>query len=247
MGAAVGQEVVASPSTLERLIPAELDARDVTGAETYRLHLERYDFAAKFMREGRVLDCACGVGYGSERLSWAGDGKQRVTGVDIDPAAVEYAEAHYRRARVEFVCADGSHFDSDPFDMIVSFETIEHVPDPEALLDNFTRLLRPGGVLVASVPVTPSVDVNPYHLHDFTQTSFRRMFHKRGFTELDSFLQRQPYQPLKILAGKEARLDDMRQNLVGYYLANPFAAVKRAYSTVIDGFCNKYLVCAWRR
>jgi glycosidase len=41
--------------------------------------------------------------------------------------------------------------------------------------------------------------------------------------------------------------DDMRQNLLGYYATHPFAAMKRVYSTVVDGFCNKYLACAWRR
>jgi len=238
---------VSKTSTLERLIPAELDSSDVTGAETYRLHAERYQFAAKFVRDGRVLDCACGVGYGSEILAQASTGTQAVTGVDIDPAAIEYAKRNYAAERIEFHCADGIRFDSAPFNTIVSFETIEHVPDPEALIDNFTRLLAPGGTLIASVPVTPSVDVNPFHQHDFTQTSFRRMFEKRGFSLVDSLLQRQPYQPLRMMAGKETRLNDMRQNLLGYYLTHPTAAAKRFYSTVLDGFCNKYLVAAWRR
>ncbi|MFL6727942.1 MAG: class I SAM-dependent methyltransferase [Sphingomicrobium sp.] len=237
----------ANASSLERLIPKELGVSDITGAETYRLHIERYDFAANFVDAGRVLDCACGVGYGSERLSRAGGGSQFVTGVDIDPAAVEYARLHYQSERVEFVCADGARFDGEPFDTIVSFETIEHVPDPESLIDNLARLLKPGGTLIASVPVTPSVDVNPYHLHDFTQSSFRRMLEKRGFIELDSFLQRQPYRPLKIATRSETRLADMRRNLVGYYATHPLAAIKRAHSTVVDGFCNKYLACAWRR
>ena len=237
----------ASASSLERLIPAELDPTDVTGAETYRLHLERYEFAARFVSGGRVLDCACGVGYGSDLLSKAGSAEQVVMGVDIDPAAVAYADANYRAERVSFTCADGTQFAAEPFDTIVSFETIEHVPDPEALIDNVARLLKPGGKLIASVPVTPSVDVNPYHLHDFTQASFRRMFEKRGFTEVDSFLQRQPFSPFTIMAGKEVRLEDMRKNLVGYYAAHPYAAWKRACSTLVDGFCNKYLACAFTR
>jgi SAM-dependent methyltransferase len=246
MGAITNSPAVASASTLERLIPAELDPSDTTGAETYRLHIERYDFATRFLRGGRTLDCACGVGYGSERLSRGGDGTGSVTGVDIDSGAIGYARANYENSRIEFVCADGATFDSDPFDLIVSFETIEHVPDPASLIDNFTRLLKPGGILVASVPVTPSVDVNPYHLHDFTQRSFRRMFETRGFVELDSLLQVQPYEPLKILSGNETRLEDMRPNLLRYYVTHPLVAIKRASSTILDGFCNKYLVCAWR-
>ncbi len=238
---------LASTSTLERLVPAALDPADVTGQETYQLHIERYDFAGRFVGRGRVLDCACGVGYGSHRLLAGGDRTQHVTGVDIDESAVAYARANFVDPRLDYVCADATIFDAEPFDLIVSFETIEHVPEPEKVIDNFVRLLKPGGLLIASVPVTPSVDVNPFHLHDFTPDSFRRMFVRRGLTEVDSLLQRQPYQPLKMLAGKETRLSDMRKNLVGYYATHPKAAVTRLYSTVVDGFCNKYLTCVWRR
>ena len=238
---------LASASTLERLVPAALDPADVTGQETYHLHIERYDFASRFIGSGRVLDCACGVGYGSHRLLAAGDRLHLVTGVDIDDSAVAYARANFVDPRLDYVCADAASFDAEPFDTIVSFETIEHVPDPARLVDNFVRLLKPGGLLIASVPVTPSVDVNPYHLHDFTPSSFRRMFVRHGLTEVDSLLQRQPYQPLKMLAGRETRLSDMRKNLIGYYATHPRAALTRLYSTAVDGFCNKYMTCVWRR
>jgi SAM-dependent methyltransferase len=240
-------ESLASTSTLERLVPSALDPEDATGQETYQLHLQRYDFASRFVTSGRVLDCACGVGYGSHRLLDAGERSHRVTGVDIDQSAIAYARANFSDPRLDYVCADASQFDAEPFDVIVSFETIEHVADPTALIANFVRLLAPGGLLIASVPVTPSVDVNPFHLHDFTPSSFRRMFLRHGLTEVDSLLQRQPYQPLKMLAGKETRLSDMRKNLVGYYAVHPKAALKRLYSTATDGYCNKYLTCVWRR
>jgi SAM-dependent methyltransferase len=235
-----------SRATLERVVPSELDSSDAASAEIYRLHTERYEFALKFVHSGRVLDCACGAGYGSEMLAKAGDGTQLVVGVDIDPLAIEHARANHGGDRIEFVCADAIRFESEAFDTIVSFETIEHVPDPHPMLDNFTRLLKPGGILIASVPVTPSSDVNLFHLHDFTESSFRRMFERRGYTFLDSFLQRQPYQPFKTVAGNAGR-DGMRQNLFGFYLTHPRAAAKRLYSTAVDGFCNKYLACAWRR
>ena len=95
MGLAMSSGATANPSTLERLVPAELDPDDVTGTETYRLHIERYDFAASYVRGGTVLDCACGVGYGTQRLADAGAGTSRVTGVDIDGAAIAYGRANY--------------------------------------------------------------------------------------------------------------------------------------------------------
>jgi SAM-dependent methyltransferase len=235
-----------SRATLERVVPSELDSSDIATAEIYRLHIQRYEFASKFVHSGRVLDCACGAGYGSEMVAGAGDRTQLVIGVDIDPAAVEHAKANHGADRVEFLCADAIDFQSEQFDTIISFETIEHVPDPESVIDNFTRLLKPGGTLIASVPITPSADVNLFHLRDFTEASFRRMFEKRGYTFVESFLQRQPYRPFKIVAEKGGR-EGMRQNLISYYLTHPRAAAKRFYSTAVDGFCNKYLACAWRR
>jgi SAM-dependent methyltransferase len=228
-------------SSLERLVPTEIDGSDDAAAKQYRIHVERYEFAAKFVA-GRVLDCACGVGYGSNILVGANPGVESVTGVDIDPEAIEYALLNYAREGLIFNCADAVKFVGGPFDTIVSFETIEHVPDPEAVIDNLASLLKPGGILLASVPVTPSVDINPYHLHDFTQGSFRRLFRNRGFTEIDSLLQVQPYEPIQ-MASQESRL----KNMLGYYLSHPTAAWKRAYSTATDGFCNKYLSCAWQR
>lgn len=234
-----------SAVSIERLVPSELSASDDTGAETLRIHMERYRFAARFAGQGRVLDCACGVGYGTHFL--AQEGTAELLGVDVDQTAINYAQANYAADRVRFLCSDGATLAESSFDTIVSLETIEHVPDPEKLIDNFAKLLKPGGTLVASVPVTPSTDVNPYHLHDFTARSFRKMFTERGFREVDSLPQRQPYNPLRIATGNEARLSDMRPNLIGYYLRHPSAALMRVRTTVMDGFCNKYLTCAWTR
>jgi SAM-dependent methyltransferase len=239
-----------SPSSisLERLVPDDLDANDSTGAETLDLHLARYRFAQGFVTKGRVLDCACGVGYGSALLAQADARPAEVVGVDIDPAAISYAQRHYSAKNLSFKAGDGAQLsDEHGFDTIVSLETVEHVPDPAALFANFARLLRPGGTFIASVPVTPSVDVNPYHMHDFTRASFRRLGASVGLVEVDSFFQRQPFSPWKIASGQEARLADMRQNIPLYYAGHPVALLKRLQSVVVDGFCNKYLTVAWTK
>ena len=237
-----------SPLSLERIIPDALDANDATGQETYALHLARYRFAARFVRSGPVLDCACGVGYGSAVLAQAPARSERVLGVDIDERAVAHASKRYADDRLRFRAGDGCVLtDPQGFETIVSLETVEHVPDPACLLANFERLLLPGGTLVASVPVTPSVDVNPYHLHDFTARSFRAMGTALGLTEVDTLRQDQPFSPFRIAAGREARLADMRPGLLGYYLTHPGRAATRLRSTLIDGFKNKYLTIAWRK
>lgn len=117
-------------SSLERIIPEKANEQGTTGADTLKLHLERYEFAARNVRPGTVLDIACGVGYGTHILG----GAPKVTfalGVDIDDAAIQYAQSHYSNNATTFRCADAMKFEpGELFDSIVSLETIEHVPDP---------------------------------------------------------------------------------------------------------------------
>jgi 2-polyprenyl-3-methyl-5-hydroxy-6-metoxy-1,4-benzoquinol methylase len=234
-------------STLERLVPAELDGRDVTGRQTLELHLERYRFAARCARPGRLLDLACGVGYGTRLVADEAAGVERALGVDLAPEAVTYARDHYAREGVEFAASDALAFrDPEGFDTIVSLETVEHVPDPARLVAHLASLLRPGGVLVASAPTTPSADVNLHHLHDFTERSFRRLFAGLGLTEQDAFRQVQPYELFATVARKEQRMADLRPHLLRYYLTHPRAALRRLGATLRYGFTNRYLTLAWR-
>jgi SAM-dependent methyltransferase len=134
--------------------------------------------------------------------------------------------------------------DPEGFDTIVSIETIEHLPDPEGFLARLVGLLRPGGVLVASVPVTPSVDANPHHLHDFSERSFRRLLAPHGLGERDSLVQDQPYPLVAILARREPRLREVRRGLPAWYAAHPGSLARRIASTLRHGFKNRYLTLA---
>jgi SAM-dependent methyltransferase len=233
-------------STLERLVPDFVESGDATGRATYDLHIERYEFAARHARPGRLLDCACGVGYGTRLLADHTAGIVHALGVDISDSAIAYAHDRYRGERVEFHATDALSFrDAGGFDTIVSLETIEHVPDPDALIAHLVSLLKPGGVLVASVPTTPSTDANPHHLTDFTETSFRRRFRRHGLTEIDCLRQVQPYNPFRMVLRTEKRLNDLRRNLPVYYLRHPKKLGMRLWSSAADGFVNKYLTVAY--
>lgn len=235
-------------STLERLVPDFIEDGDATGRATYDLHVERYAFAARHARPGRLLDCACGVGYGTRLLADLGPGVIHSTGVDLSDDAVDYAKSRYADLRIDFVTADALAFrDAAGFDTIVSLETIEHVPDPDALIAHLVALLRPGGVLVASVPVTPSTDVNPHHRTDFTEASFRARFVRHGLLEIDALRQVQKFNPVRMVLRTEKRLSDLRRGLPLYYLRHPRQLGKRLWSSAVDGFANKYLTVAWQR
>lgn len=121
--------------------------------EIWYEHMHRYAFAQRFVRGRRVLDAACGEGYGSQLLAQAG---AQVLGVDISTEAIEHARSRYGAvAGLRFDCVDVTALDSLPdasFDVIVSFETLEHVQAQEAMLDDFARLLTPAGLLLISSP-----------------------------------------------------------------------------------------------
>lgn len=234
-------------ATLERLVPDALLEEEATGLETFRLHIDRYAFAAQTLRGANsILDIACGVGYGSRLLKDTLP-NALVTGVDCSAEAIEYAKGRYGAPGLAFGVGDATRFDDGPFDAVVSLETIEHLPDPQRFIQHVTtKLLRPGGIFIASVPVTPSMDANPHHLHDFTAASFRKLLASYGFSEFDRLHQVQRYSPLAVLTRTEKRMDSMRRNIAAYYLRHPQKAVLRLKSVLTDGFSNKYLTVAAR-
>ncbi len=234
--------------SLLRLIPDELEPSDVTGHETLEFHLQRYRFAARYARPGRLLDIACGVGYGTRLLADEAPVDLTALGVDLSSDAVAYAQERYAGSRIHYQAADAQVFE-DPggFDTIVSLETIEHLPDPVRFIDRMVSLLNPGGVFVASVPTTPSIDVNPHHLHDFTERSFRGLFRRHGLIEVDSLPQVQSIRLWSLARRSERRMKEIRPDLVSYYGRNPTAFMRRVWATLRYGLSNHYLTIAWRR
>lgn len=131
-------------------------------------HLARYRWAGALVEGKRVLDAGCGTGYGSELL--ASQGAAEVVGVDVDADAIEAASRSDSR-RATFAAADLRDLPADlgEFDVVVCFEVIEHIAEPEVALDRLAAVLRRGGILVVS---SPNRDVyppgNPFHEHEFT-------------------------------------------------------------------------------
>lgn len=156
-------------------------------------HVARYLWAEKFVRQGdRVLDAACGLGYGSYALAELSKAKA-ITGVDGSDYAVDYSRENFcpLTPKLDFFAGYlpeclGKYPDGH-FDVIVSFETLEHVESPEALLKEFHRLLSPGGRIVVSVPNDWSdetgEDPNPFHLHVYTLDKLRKQIKQHFIPE----------------------------------------------------------------
>src|SRR5205085_6827077 len=114
-----------------------------------------------------------------------------------------------------------------------------------AFFVHVVSLLQPGGRLVASVPVTPSVDANPHHKSNFSKKTFLRMGTDLGLRYVTSKDQVQPFSAKAIATKKEARAAGLRRNLGLFYLRNPSHFALRLWSTMRDGFVNKYITVVW--
>jgi ubiquinone/menaquinone biosynthesis C-methylase UbiE len=156
--------------TGERLVPGK------HGGTVFREHEARYIFASRFVKGMRVLDVACGSGIGTQCLLQAG--AQSCIGLDIDRAATDYAKARYKDCI--FVQCDATTLciAEASVDVVVSFETIEHVKEQKAFLVECRRVLRPGGALVCSTPnraLSRWGQANPFHLQEFSVGEFSNL------------------------------------------------------------------------
>jgi SAM-dependent methyltransferase len=155
------------------------------------LHLKRYLFAGPYCAGKTVLDAACGTGYGSAELA---RGASSVLGVDADEGAIAYAQARYAGGNVAFEVMDVSSLalDDISIDVVVSFETIEHLDDRDAFLREVTRVLRPSGTFIVSTPAarrTTERPDNPFHRVEYSRDDFVRLL-RAHFAEVDLFGQR---------------------------------------------------------
>ncbi len=174
--------------TGERFVPA------CAGEIAYE-HWHRYAFARRYAKGARVLDAACGEGYGTALL---GTIAAEAVGIDIDAAAIRHAQSTYGTGRIRFV--EGSctriPLPDASFDMVVSFETIEHLEavDQPRMLAEFSRVLKPDGLLVISSPNKRLYSdargyVNAFHRHELYRDGLcamlssafpaQRWFHQR--------------------------------------------------------------------
>ena len=149
-------------------------------------HCHRYAFARRYARARRVLDAACGEGYGTSLLA---EVAQSALGVDIDPEVTKAAASRYARSQdVRFETASVTRLPlaDASIDLVVSFETIEHLEaeDQPAMLAEFERVLAPDGLLILSSPNRPEYSdarnyANPFHRKELDRVELARLLAPR--------------------------------------------------------------------
>ena len=157
--------------TGERVVPGQVEA------DLLNEHLARYHFARQFVKGKRVLDAACGSGYGTAMLA---ESASSVIGIDISREAVGYARSNYAAAAAAGAEIDFSEgdclalpFTDESLDVVVAFEIVEHLKDATGFLRELRRVLRPGGLLLLSTPnrlyyTEDRGEVNPFHEREYT-------------------------------------------------------------------------------
>jgi len=178
--------------TGERIIPDQ----SFCGPETniYKEHIARYNFAANYTKSKKVLDIACGSGYGSEIL--IDQGAKYVVGSDISKETIDYAKKQYQKENIKFILNDIKKLDfpDEEFDCIVSFETLEHVKDQDIVISELKRVLKKDGILIISTPNLESrtdddKDTNYFHKKELTVKEFNEIISEK-FPKFELFSQR---------------------------------------------------------
>lgn len=168
----------------ERVIPG------VSSNFMFKEALARYEFAKKYVKSGmNVLDLGSGTGYGTSVLGVDG---VNVFGIDINAEAVDFSNNHYANRNVNF--KKGNILTKLPiqkYEVIVSFETIEHLKKPDLFLKNISSSLRKNGLLIMSTPNAPIISPNggvgsPYHTKEFNYDELNKIL-KKNFGKVKIF------------------------------------------------------------
>lgn len=159
--------------TGERMIPAYHKGRIVYGE-----HIVRYQAAVGLVKGRTVLDIASGSGYGTACLAASA---KKIYGVDVDEEAIKYAKMNYNNSNTHFIKGDGIKIplDDNSVDVVISFETIEHIEDYGFFMKEIKRVLTPDGLLVLSTPNdTEFPEGAHYHIHEFEHDELKKLVAK---------------------------------------------------------------------
>lgn len=155
-------------------------------------HVGRYHWVTQYVKDRIVLDAACGSGYGSDII--AKNNTRRVVGIDISEDAIQFSKQKFQNSKVCFLQANVEKlpFKNCLFDLVVSFETLEHIHSPESFIRESARILKKDGLFICSTPNAEfyknDKHKNPFHVHEFTQDELKDKLSKY-FKKINFFYQ----------------------------------------------------------
>ncbi len=171
-------------------------------------HTARYSFALSFVKNKNVLDIACGTGYG---LAFLKQEAESVTGVDVDAEAARQALGECDSDKTRVLLGDGINlpFQGESFDVVTSFETLEHLHTRSEFLAELKRVLTPDGTLLLSTPnanYTKPVNgkpANPFHIFEYKPDELRAEL--EGHFKIEEFLGQTLDEKIKIPPFEDAQ------------------------------------------
>ncbi|MCF6288691.1 MAG: class I SAM-dependent methyltransferase [Proteobacteria bacterium] len=147
--------------------------------EIWYEHYHRYAFSQHLVQGKNILDAACGEGYGSNVLAATAT---QVTGVDIDAKCITHAQNRYQKQNLKFVQGSCTllPFADNSFDVVISFETLEHLAQQTEMLAEFNRVLHDDGIIIISTPdkkhySDASGFQNEFHVKELYQQEFKQL------------------------------------------------------------------------
>lgn len=240
--------------TQERTYIYDLKELDIP-SEQYLQNVVRYKYACNLSDGKKVLDIACGTGYGSHMLSTQGNAFN-VTGVDISQEAINIANSSFKAQSVHFLTASAYKIplDDESKDFLVSFETLEHLEKPLAFLEELRRISTSNSLLLISTPKNETSSrhqpANPYHICEYNYVEFydmlKSVFPNRNIKFLSQITEFHDDSRLEMIDknsfGKRLRrlTRSLLPNTLKSYIKKklgiqPFSAGK---SYIVDGVCD---------
>ena len=190
----------------ERLVPSSVPWHK---KRMINEHVRRYEFACTFVKDKKVIDLACGTGYGC--LMMLQSGAASVFGVDINAEAIRYARKYYHKSGITYLGGDVTRtsLPSKSANVVTSFETIEHLQDDVAFIKEVRRLLKPNGIFIMSTPNREfSTGSNPYHVREYTSSECEDLL--KNFSSIKRYGQRKVNRKFFIIMKKFPLYTDFR-------------------------------------
>lgn len=204
------------------------------GTLTYAEHVTRYMCAQGIVKGKVVLDIASGSGYGTKMLAKTAG---HVYGVDINEQAVSYAKENYNSKNIEYLLGSGEKIPlgDSTVDVVVTFETIEHIDNYRRFIKEIRRVLKPEGLAIISTPNDLEfAEGNHFHLHEFEYDELVNLVNEE-FKYVDSYFQ--ATSKYVVVGNRSIFTEGEKTNIKAYNLS----------PTSPDKFLYFYLLCSNRK